>query len=474
MPYGIASQALGNGKLPETPLNLRWSWESRPQPYIGLDDICCNINANERLAYDRRARRNDAPIALVQYPVVLVWENDETARDTTSRREAGAIILASVDNELRSGPFVHEVKWAKPVVLGQGDHPRGKHLISTNFSFSFFVLSQGLRTSLVKINNLRQHPPHLWLNLGSQPGTLSCEESAGREDLTSEFGVFSIGGLYHLEDSKVNPGNGLGSTWSPVRGARENRLTKNRPNGFVTPQSPMVIINDLSVVGIIQLEDGRDKIATESNDQSQEQRTITYPITTCKRLKVGTISETCADTAGAAWQYLGVEPELWVSLDPAQAFFEVPNDKDAIRRCERGLREEQAIVGYSLDPGNYFGMSQGDWSRKLLVPLWIHSRFGSREEEEGVFFGELHSFNVHTLCESEAHVFVEVIDHDLRPWKNETQGGKVSVLIWVTITPGNSLPVALVTVFVEFEPRNLGTALINRDNAIGQPGYGVP
>jgi hypothetical protein len=91
------------------------------------------------------------------------------------------------------------------------------------------------------------------------------------------------------------------------------------PNGFVTPQSPMVIINDLSVVGIIQLEDGRDKIATESNDQSQEQRTITYPITTCKRLKVVTISETCADTAGAAWQYLGVEPELWVSLDPAQA-----------------------------------------------------------------------------------------------------------------------------------------------------------
>jgi hypothetical protein len=34
-----------------------------------------------------------------------------------------------------------------------------------------------------------------------------------REDLTGEFGIFSLRGLYYLEGSKDNLGNGLGSTW---------------------------------------------------------------------------------------------------------------------------------------------------------------------------------------------------------------------------------------------------------------------
>jgi hypothetical protein len=42
---------------------------------------------------------------------------------------------------------------------------------------------------------------------------MSLSELALREDLTGEFGIFSIGGLYYLKDSKDNLGNGLGSPW---------------------------------------------------------------------------------------------------------------------------------------------------------------------------------------------------------------------------------------------------------------------
>jgi hypothetical protein len=50
--------------------------------------------------------------------------------------------------------------------------------------------------------------------------------------------------------------------------------------------------------------------------------TRTYPIMANERLKVGTISETRGDSAEGARQYLKVESELWVSLDPTLDSYE--------------------------------------------------------------------------------------------------------------------------------------------------------